>query len=80
MSCKASKYNSLEMEIKVLKRESDLERYRSCWNRWQNNPDGEFDHFRLVCRGRSEVLYPLVIAVEDQDVPRALLVGRVVVS
>ena len=49
---------------------------RVCWEEWQNHPNSDLDHFKLVCRLRPEVECPHVTVMERDDQPCALLVSR----
>jgi len=64
------------MIIRTLRNPQDLETVRACWEEWQNHPNNDFEHFKLVCQLRREVISPYVTAMECDGRPRALLVGR----
>jgi hypothetical protein len=61
---------------RTIKSLQELETVRACWEEWQNHPNNDFEHFKLVCQLRKEVISPYVTAMECGGQLRALLVGR----
>lgn len=47
------------------------------WEQWQNHPNNDFEHFKLICELWHTVLYPRVIVAERNGRPCTLLLGRV---
>ncbi len=64
------------MLIRTITSFQELETVRAYWEDWQNHPNSDFAHFKLVCRIRDEVLRPLVIVVERNGKPCTLLAAR----
>ena len=62
--------------IRTIKSIQELERVRSGWESWQTHPNSDFDHFKLVCQLRQEIVSPHVTVVDCDGHPRACLVGR----
>lgn len=64
------------MAIRTIRNLEELESVRAYWEKWQDNPNSDFDHFRLICRLRSKVICPNVTVVEHDGEPCGLLVAR----
>ena len=64
------------MKIKTIRDMEELETIRPCWESWQTHPNSDFEHFKLVCNLRKEIICPHVTVVEENLQPRLLLVGR----
>lgn len=54
----------------------ELAQVRDFWRDEQHHPNSDYEHFRLVCESRPEVLGPWVIGLLQQDRPKVLVVGR----
>lgn len=64
------------MIARTIKNLQELESVRAYWEEWQNHPNNDFEHFKLVCQLREEVISPYITAIECDGQMRALLVGR----
>lgn len=64
------------MAIKTIRSLQELETVRDYWVSWQNHPNIDFDHFKLVCQLRQETVSPYVTVIERDGRPCALLVAR----
>lgn len=64
------------METRTIINLEELESMRVCWEEWQNHPNSDLDHFKLICHLRPEVECPHVTVIERDDHPCALLVAR----
>ena len=64
------------MRIRSIRNLEELETVRAFWEKWQNHPNNDFEHFKLVCQLRKEVISPYVTTIECDGQVRALLVGR----
>lgn len=64
------------METRTIINLEELESVRVCWEEWQNHPNSDLDHFKLVCHLRPEVECPHITVIERDDQPCALLVAR----
>ena len=64
------------MIARTIKSLQELESVRAYWEEWQNHPNNDFEHFKLVCHLRAEVICPRVTAMECDGQLRALLIGR----
>jgi len=64
------------MTIRTVTDFKSLEMLRSSWEGWQDHPNNDFEHFRVVCTLRKEIIHPYVIVAERGNVPVALLAGR----
>jgi len=64
------------MKIKTIRDMEELETIRPYWEGWQCHPNSDFEHFKLVCKLRPEILCPYVIVIEENSQPRLLLAGR----
>ncbi len=65
------------METRLYTDTDSLAAIRPSWELWQNQPNNDFDQFLLVCRLRPAVHYPWVMVIYEQDIPLAVLAGRV---
>jgi hypothetical protein len=64
------------MKIKTIRDMEGLETIRPYWESWQTHPNSDFEHFKLVCNVRKEIICPHVTVVEENLQPRLLLAGR----
>jgi CelD/BcsL family acetyltransferase involved in cellulose biosynthesis len=64
------------LTVRAIRNFEELETVRAYWEGWQNHPNSDFDHFKLVCQLRSEVECPYVTVIEQDGQPVALLAGR----
>jgi hypothetical protein len=64
------------MKIKTIRDMEELETIRPYWESWQTHSNSDFEHFKLVCNVRKEIICPHVTVVEENMQPRLLLVGR----
>ena len=64
------------MIIKTIRNLQEIETVRACWEAWQNHPNSDYEHFNLICRLRQDLVRPLVLSVECDGQPLALLVAR----
>jgi hypothetical protein len=63
--------------IRTIKKLDELGNLQPYWERWQNHPNSDFAHFRLVCQLRKEVECPHVTVVDFGEKPSALLAARI---
>ena len=66
----------LSMEIKTIRSLQELETVGAYWDSWQNHPNTDFDHFKLVCQLRQEAVIPYVTVIERDGKPCTLLAAR----
>ena len=64
------------MAIRTIINVDELESVRVCWEKWQNHPNSDLDHFKLVCHLSSEVECPHITVMEHHNQPCALLIAR----
>jgi hypothetical protein len=57
--------------------ETDLVELRTDWGRFAQHPNAEFEFYTLICKLRSEVLSPCVLALQRDGHTQAILAGRV---
>jgi len=62
--------------IRTIRNLEELETVRASWEKWQTHPNNDFEHFKLVCQLRKEIISPYVTAMECDGRLCALLVGR----
>lgn len=62
--------------IRTIKSVHELENVRDCWYSWQNHPNSDIDHFKLICRLRQAMVSPHVIVMECDGLPCFLIVAR----
>jgi CelD/BcsL family acetyltransferase involved in cellulose biosynthesis len=54
----------------------DVQRLRPLWEKWQNHPNTDFEHYQLVLSTRARDAAPYVVLAKVDDAPVGLLVGR----
>ena len=64
------------MAIRTIINVDELESVRVCWEKWQNHPNSDLDHFKLVCELRPKIECPHVTVIEQNDQSCALLIAR----
>lgn len=63
--------------IRIVRTPEKLEALRDTWRALQTHPNADFDYFQAVVATRDEVIEPFVLVYEENNFPRAFLVGRV---
>lgn len=66
-----------QAHIVAVTSEEQLAGLREDWDRFAQHPNAEFEFFSLVCKLRSEVVSPCVLALQRDGRTEALLAGRV---
>ncbi len=64
------------MKVEVFTTSEEIQKLRSHWERLQNHPNSDLDHFLLVCNLRTNVIRPLVFAASDGDQVTAIVAAR----
>ena len=54
----------------------DVQRLRPLWEKWQNHPNTDFEHYRLVLSTRARNAAPCALLAQADGAPVGLLVGR----
>jgi len=54
----------------------DVQRWRPLWEKWQNHPNTDFEHYQLVLSTRAANATPYVVLAQADGAPVGLLVGR----
>lgn len=67
----------MSMRVKAINSFEGLADLQSPWELYQNHPNNDFEHYRLVCRLRREVESPYVMIVERDGQISAMLIGRI---
>lgn len=67
----------MNMAVRTVKSYQELETLRSFWERYQNHPNNDFDHYQLVCRLRQDFVTPHVAIIERDGEISAALVARI---
>ena len=65
------------MIVKSINSFQELDTLKVIWEAWQNHPNNDFDHYKLVCRLRKEVESPCVLIAENHGDIAAMLIARV---
>ena len=66
--------------IVIAKTKEEVESLRNVWSSWRVHPNADIDFYLLVLRSNREIIQPHVIVLYRDEVPEAMLVGRVVDS
>src|SRR5579884_3062210 len=67
----------MDLQVRVLRTLSEIEKIRSAWESWPGNRDSEIDFYLTVLRNNSATIRPHVLLVERACQPDAILVGRI---
>jgi hypothetical protein len=62
--------------VQTVRTLNDLERFRDIWTELQGVSTEDIDFFRLIVTSRPEVLRPHVMLLKTDNVPRAIMAGR----
>lgn len=54
----------------------DVQRLRPLWEKWQNHPNTDFEHYQLVLSTRARDAAPYLVLAKADNAPVGLLVGR----
>jgi CelD/BcsL family acetyltransferase involved in cellulose biosynthesis len=66
-----------KLEVRVLRDGSQIDQIRPTWERWQRHPNSDIDFFFTILRERSEILRPHITVLYRDQLPQAMLVGRI---
>lgn len=84
-SCRISSCRPAQLEViedvrltaRVAATIEDVEKLRPIWSAWTHCLDTDIDYYLHNLKNDSTVLHPYVIAVYDEGVPQAMLLGQV---
>jgi Acetyltransferase (GNAT) domain len=69
--------NTGTVSVRVARTWEEVYSLRDIWQRFQWNPNADFDYYRTVLDCHPEFLRPHVLIVTRDDTPEAILVGRI---
>lgn len=61
---------------RIIRDFSELESSRKWWERWQHHPNSDYEHYKLVCRLRTDVISPFAMLFQRNGDPCTLIAGR----
>jgi hypothetical protein len=65
------------MAVSVVSTLQGVENLKPMWKQWQHNPQTDFDYYVHRLRTDPTIVSPCVLTVCREDVPQAVLVGRI---
>jgi hypothetical protein len=68
------------VQVRVARSVQEIEAIREIWTGWQWNPNADIDFYLHVLGSEPEILRPHVLVLYRDDLPVAMLVGRIVQS
>jgi Acetyltransferase (GNAT) domain len=68
------------MRVVVARSEEEVDRLRDVWNSWRVHPNANIDFYLQVLHSNREIVRPHIVVLYRNNVPVAMLVGRVLNS
>ena len=67
---------SVSLSVKLLRSAAEVLQHRFLWEKWSGTRDSDLDFVLHVISARSEVISPYVLVAYRNDLPDAVLIGR----
>src|SRR5258708_3124929 len=65
-----------ELRLRVIRDRAGIEEIREVWSAWHQHPNSDIDFYLTVIRSMPGVVRPHIIALYRDEIPQALLIGR----